>query len=119
MVDVGKPEDERSGAEKSVPQPDVRAALLEAQDRRRPGRLESVSENLIPLLRKPLPEEGEAAALLAGDSDPVAGWDAMLAADGLLPDQNDELSAARGVLAGLVLSLPLWGGIFAVVYLIS
>jgi hypothetical protein len=54
-------------------------------DQRRPGRLEKVSPALIPLLREP----AECADGLDFDSDPLA--------------------PARGIVVGLLLSVPLWG----------
>jgi hypothetical protein len=58
-------------------------------ERRRPGRLENVSPELIPILRsnRPLPE-------FPGQPD--------------VPDHTDDLSSARGVLVGMAISIPIW-----------
>jgi hypothetical protein len=82
-------------------------SLLEVPDRRRPGRPRSVSPSLVPLLRKPLPDPAVAEALLAVDR--------LFEADICEPDRSEDLGAARGILVGLVLSLPLWGLIALVV----
>ena len=68
-----------------------------ARDRRRPGRVERVSPELIPLLRKE-------------QRDAIPVNDPPVEAEG-----EDQLSAARGILVGLGLSVPLWVGIAYVV----
>lgn len=63
-------------------------------DRRRPGRSHAVSPELIPLLRgqgSPLPED-----------------------DAVQFDEPDQMRAARGLVAGVALSAPLWLAIFYV-----
>jgi hypothetical protein len=69
--------------------------LAEHVDRRRPGRPEHVSENLLPLLRfKPSPEQVEAAR-----QPTVASQD---------PEDGDDLRAARGIAFGLGATALLW-----------
>ncbi len=57
-------------------------ATVDATDRRRPGRLESVSPALIPILRSAEPE--------------------------IEFDEVDQASAVRGLAFGLLLSAPIW-----------
>lgn len=57
-------------------------------DRRRPGRLEQVSSELVPILRGQIPDPAPAEPLQF--------------------DQPDQLAAARGLAVGVLLSAPLW-----------
>ena len=70
------------------------------RDRRRPGRPENVSPHLIPLLRN------AASAEIAPDDAPVADR----AQDDRAQDDRaqDDLGPVRGIIAGLVLAVPLW-----------
>lgn len=92
MADVKNPETSLS----------KQSTVLDSDERRRPGRVNSVSPTLVSLLRRPLPDSPEAVSLI--DDDGLE--DAPSAA----ADQNrrHDLAAAQGVLVGLVLSLPLW-----------
>ncbi len=72
-----------------VPEP---ASLAQAQERRRPGRLADVPETLKPLLR------GE-ISLDKLDDDRKFG-------------EADQLSAVRGILLCVALSLPIWGFVY-------
>lgn len=78
------------------------SSVLEAEDRRRPGRSAAFSPSLIQLLRKPLPEGEDAAALRAEEtlSETIVRDE--------IEDGTDDLAPARGVLTGLLLSAPLW-----------
>ena len=65
------------------------------RDRRRPGRPENVSPHLIPLLRN------AASAEIAPDDAPVV--------DRAQDERaQDDLGPVRGIIAGLVLAVPLW-----------
>jgi hypothetical protein len=59
-----------------------------APDRRRSGRLEDVSPELIPLLRNP-------AAIEIPPDEPLAL-------------ERDELGAAKGIVVGVLLVIPFW-----------
>lgn len=69
----------------------VPEATTVVADRRRPGRRERVSEELVPLLRG----QGPAPA----DDDPAEFG------------EPDQLDAARGLAAGVLLSAPIWIGV--------
>ena len=69
------------------------------KDRRRPGRNDQVSSHLIPLLRNP-----EAASIPAPSPGEV----------GTLPLGGDDLAPARGIIVGLMVSVPLWAGIVGI-----
>lgn len=78
-----------------------------APDRRRPERMEHVSPSLIPLMRS----EDVLAA-----SQPWAALDSGRshmgdADDGL--SEGDQLRSVRGILFGILLSLPFWVAILA------
>lgn len=60
-----------------------------ATDRRRPGRRENISPELIPILRT-----SEMGPLLDGEVE-----------------EHDQLSGMRGIFAGLALSVPIWVGV--------
>jgi len=60
------------------------------RDRRRPGRPENVSPHLIPLLRN------AASVEIAPDDAPASDR------------AQDDLGPVRGIIAGLVLAVPLW-----------
>jgi hypothetical protein len=70
-----------------IDQPEVPETDHALKDRRRPGRSDDVSPELISLLRT-------TARIDADGSEWVEG--------------RDELSAARGMIAGVFLSVPLW-----------
>jgi hypothetical protein len=71
-------------------QPEVPETEHAPEDRRRPGRSDDVSPELISLLRS-------TARVDADGSEWV--------------EERDELSAARGMIDGVFLSVPLWLGI--------
>ena len=75
------------------------STLMAIKDRRRPGRSDQASPHLIALLRNP-----EAANIPAPSPGEV---DAP-------PLGSDDLASARGIVVGLVLSVPLWAGIVGV-----
>jgi hypothetical protein len=67
-------------------------------DRRRPGRVEYSSPQLIEMMR------GQTRL------DPAASLNTCIPFEnlGIASDDSDNLSAARGILTGVVLALPLW-----------
>jgi hypothetical protein len=65
-------------------------------DRRRPGRLDGINQALLPLLREPQP----------GDTEHVGKGHAH--SDFAPADTPDALAPARGLLAAVVISVPLW-----------
>lgn len=82
------------------PKPARAPAIAAApKDRRRPGRPDQVSANLVPLLRA---------------SPMIEAAAAFERADG--PGIEDALTPARGIAVGLVLSVPLWAVIGGVVW---
>ena len=70
------------------------------KDRRRPGRNDQASPHLIALLRNP--ETANISTPLPGtvDAPPLGG---------------DDLAPARGIIVGLVLSVPLWASIVGII----
>jgi len=82
-----------------APHPD--GSLLQRLERRRAGRIEQISPNLIPLLRNPVPE-GEVARLLREE----AAFDAPLDVD--FQEESPALAPARGIIAAALISIPLW-----------
>jgi hypothetical protein len=67
-------------------------SATQARDRRRSGRPDHVSPELLPLLRQ---SERDQLPFKESDDD---------------YDPDDQLSAARGVFVGVALSVPLWVG---------
>ena len=76
-----------------------------ARDRRRPGRQDDVSPELIPLLR------GE---VIDGLVEPGIHPDLPL-----FDDDEDPLQAARGVLMGLITGMAFWVSVCAVLALVA
>jgi hypothetical protein len=76
----------------------VLAAATQAavDDRRRPGRLGTINQALLPLLREP--QTGDAEHVGKGRTH----------ADFTAADTSDELAPVRGLLAAVVISVPLW-----------
>ena len=68
--------------------------------RRRPGRIDQVSPNLIPLLRNP--PTADIPELLPGEVD--------------LPPLEDEMAPATGIMFGLALSIPIWAAIAGTIW---
>ncbi len=76
------------------------STLAGTKSRRRPGRNDQVSPHLIPLLRNPattgiptpLPDEADTSPL------------------------EDDLAAAKGIMFGLAMSVPLWAGIGGIMW---
>ena len=76
-------------------------------DRRRPGRLEWINPALLQLLRGPVPsldttsrEPDQCVTTLPGQS--------TKSVDIHPDDDTDDLAAGRGIVAGLLLSIPIW-----------
>ena len=81
------------------PAPSVSTAL---KTRRRPGRRDQVSPDLVPLLRSPT---------TADICDPLPGkMDAGFV--------EDNLASVKGIVFALLLSVPLWAGIVFAVWLV-
>jgi hypothetical protein len=80
-----------------IDKPEVPETDHALKDRRRPGRSDDVSPGLISLLR------GTACV----DAD-ASEW----------VEEPDELAAARGVIAGLSLSVPLWLAIGLILWIV-
>jgi len=86
---------------------------LTTVDRRRPGRVQNVSPELLPLLRKPVPDAAEVEALLLEPSaDPQAAPELGI-------DVDNPLAPARGLLAAVALSVPMWLIIVGIFYLMA
>jgi hypothetical protein len=81
-------------------------------DRRRPGRVQNVSPELIPLLRNTLPEVPDASPLLFD----VFGVETE--ADRSVQIGGNPLGAATGILLALALSVPLWLVVIAACYVV-
>jgi len=65
-------------------------------DRRRPGRLDGINQALLPLLREPHP----------GDAEPIGKGRTY--SDVTAAETTDDLAPVRGLLAAVVISVPLW-----------
>ena len=83
---------------------EARAGPLLREERRRPGRIENVSEELLPLLR--------GAAELEIKEDATERERIALAFDA---DEADQLRGAKGIFAGALIGLAFWLGCFTVV----
>jgi hypothetical protein len=66
-------------------------------ERRRPGRVEFTNPHVIALLREPTAFDPAVSVEISGVED-------LSTAD----DDSDNLAPAKGILAGLLLALPLW-----------
>jgi hypothetical protein len=86
-------------------------------DRRRPGRIENASPELIMLMRHPVPP-GNEAALLA--DIPATELSELVREPGAfdMAAERDNLAAAKGVMTGIVFSLVFWLGCFLVMRLL-
>ena len=80
------------------------AANLLQKERRRPGRMDRVSDELIPLLRS------SGALNLAHDADGLEPIPLIFDAD-----ETDQLRGVKGVMMGAVIGLTFWLGAFGVV----
>lgn len=67
-------------------------------ERRRPGRVEYVNPHVIALLRAPTALDPGASVEISGAAEDLVTAD----------DDGDNLAPAKGILAGLLLALPLW-----------
>jgi len=84
-------------------------------DRRRPGRVEAIHPELIPLLRHPLPTGSEADALRA-ETPPLEAMSAEPSLPerilrhqlGDVTEEPDDLRAATGVLVAIAISIGFW-----------
>lgn len=74
--------------QESGPSPAEAAIPAAPNDRRRPGRIDNINPNLLPLLRNPAPPE-------SADADLVG-----------LP--CDDLKPAKGIVAAILIALPFW-----------
>jgi hypothetical protein len=87
------------------------AARAAAGERRRSGRSDTVSQALLPLLRDPT--RGQTEETL-GRAQPVG--EAHPESDFTSPSRPDDLAPLRGIIAAVVISVPLWmivaGGIY-------
>ena len=79
--------------------PDLVPVLSASKDRRRPGRTDHASPQLIPLLRT---SEIEATAGTPGTAEELPFEDA--------------LAPAKGIAVGLLLSVPMWAAIGGIVW---
>lgn len=86
--------------------PHPEGPLLQRLERRRAGRVEQVSANLIPLLRNPVPQ-GEAARILHEEARIDAALEAEMRAE------QHALAPVRGIIVAALLSLPLWAMLVA------
>lgn len=80
------------------------AAKLSQKERRRPGRMDRVSNELIPLLRS------SGALNLADDADALGPITLTFDAD-----ETDDLRGMKGVMLGAAVGLAFWLGAFGVV----
>ena len=75
-------------------------------DRRRPGRIDNVSPELLPLMRR---------SDLAAAGRSIAAEPELIESAGQseeLDPEGDAAAPARGIVFGLVLSVPIWAGIW-------
>jgi hypothetical protein len=67
-------------------------------ERRRPGRVEYTNPHVVALLREPTALDLDAPPDISGPFQDLSTAD----------DASDDLAPAKGILAGLLLALPLW-----------
>jgi hypothetical protein len=92
------------GADAPVTEPSTVA------DRRRPGRLEWINPALLQLLRGPVPSDTPPVDTMSRELGQSVGTPGqpIRSVDIHADDDTDDLAAGRGIVAGLLLSIPVW-----------
>jgi len=104
--------DRRGAPTPVVPVDTTVAAASTPRDRRRPGRSGSVNPALIPLLRRAPPQANPDISDASADAATGNEADFFI-------EPADDLSAAKGILLGILLVIPFWGLVGCLVWWIA